>query len=223
MEPVCCVFLVPHPQAQNMQQIVVALCNADQRLNQLRQEHDHKIQQFHFDDHLSGFQMLLKSLLECVSSVYTRARIYQNLVNRCQTLDIAVTRDSVVDYLTAGDKHSFGARLGKGKTVIDFATKFEEAILNMEDDEFMQRMSTVDGMGFYIAFQLNVFGRRRLDYFPARENKFRRALKWFAVNYDNYDVDLAIPTPGQATQMAQLWEPRRGVAAYLILAASPRK
>lgn len=76
--------------------------------------------------------------------------------------------DSVVDYLTAGDMHSFGAKLGKGKTVIDFATKFEDTVFGMEDDEFMQRMSTVEGMGFYIAFQLNVFGRRRLDYFPAK-------------------------------------------------------
>lgn len=95
---------------------------------------------FTFDFALNGFQRMLKTLLECVASVHKRENIYESLLNRCNRSGLLVIRDSVIENLTVNEMHAFGVRLGKGSTIVKFTTMFQDKFLQLDDDEFMQRM-----------------------------------------------------------------------------------
>lgn len=106
--------------------------------------------------------------------------------------------------------HFRGAMFRTGRLVLDFARLFGEPVLQMDDNIFMGWMLNTIGVTYYTAFRVNVIGRRSYNFLPAESLPFRRALRRFFGG--------STPTIAHTIARFRVWEPRRGVAAYLIWA-----
>lgn len=177
----------------------------------------------HFEvNGLTNFQRMFKCLLECFAKPLYRANIYMNVVNHIQLqVALPVTPFSIL-ICTSVDIEQLGAIRRKGSVILEFAMAYVHEFEEMEDSPFLERLMDINGIGYYTAFRINLFGRRRFNYFPAGSYTFRRALCWFRQHRDGIDPHVTL-TPQQAIDYSWMWQwqPRRGIAAYIIWATAP--
>lgn len=209
--------LIHDPPFEDMQQALIEVSNVDARLNHRRQ--NHHIPQFQING-LTNFQRMLKCLMECYSKPTKRGTTYADLVHRIQMqTGLPVTPFSVLIF-TAEHFEEMGTVKRKGSVIVEFVDMYHDHLAEMGDAQFIERLTDIDGIGYYTAFQMNLFGRRRFNFFPAGFYPFRRALGWFREEYDDVNPP-ATPTPEQAIENSWIWHPRRGIAAYIIWATAP--
>lgn len=129
---------------------------------------------------------MIKTLIRCVIFIYKK-KIYIKVLWIC-VIGSSSLWHSIIGNITLNYKYRFGAKLNKYSIIINFATIYEDEILQMDDEVFTQCMRIIKSMRVYLIFHLNIFGRRMFYYFPLIDNEFRRVLKWCRVKYANNNI-----------------------------------
>jgi 3-methyladenine DNA glycosylase/8-oxoguanine DNA glycosylase len=120
------------------------------------------------------------------------------------------------DLLATPDKRLRGAGLSRAKVaaVKDIATKTLEgvipaarAIARMTNDEIIERLTTVRGVGPWTVEMLLIFTLGRTDVLPVTDYGVR---KGFAVTYGWKEL----PTPKELLEHGEKWKPHRTTAAW---------
>jgi DNA-3-methyladenine glycosylase II len=122
------------------------------------------------------------------------------------------------DLLATPDERLRGAGLSRAKTaaVKDIAAKTLEgvvptsrAIARLSDDEIVERLTTVRGVGAWTAEMLLIFTLGRQDVLPATDFGVR---KGFAVTYGLKEL----PAPKDLLAHGEKWRPHRTTAAWYL-------
>ena len=122
------------------------------------------------------------------------------------------------DILATSDKHLRAAGLSRAKVaaIRDLAAKTIEgvvpnsrAIAKMTDDELLQRLTTVRGVGPWTVEMLLIFTLGRLDVLPATDYGVRRG---FALTYGWRDL----PKPKELLEYGEKWRPHRTTATWYL-------
>jgi 3-methyladenine DNA glycosylase/8-oxoguanine DNA glycosylase len=120
------------------------------------------------------------------------------------------------DLLATPDEKLRGAGLSRAKTaaIKDIATKTIEGIVptareivKMSNEEIIERLTTVCGVGPWTVEMLLIFTLGRTDVLPATDYGVR---KGFAVTYGWKEL----PTPKELLQQGEKWRPHRTTAAW---------
>ena len=120
------------------------------------------------------------------------------------------------DLLATPDEKLRGAGLSRAKTaaIKDIATKTIEGIVptareivKMSNEEIIERLTTVRGVGPWTVEMLLIFTLGRTDVLPATDYGVR---KGFAVTYGWKEL----PTPKELLQQGEKWRPHRTTAAW---------
>ncbi len=83
------------------------------------------------------------------------------------------------------------------------------AIAKMTDDELLQRLTTVRGVGPWTVEMLLIFTLGRLDVLPATDSGVRRG---FALAYGWRDL----PKPKELLEYGEKWRPHRTTATWYL-------
>jgi len=120
------------------------------------------------------------------------------------------------DLLATADERLRAAGLSRAKiaAIKDIAAKTLEgvvptsrAIMQMSNDEILDRLTTVRGVGPWTVEMLLIFTLGRPDVLPVTDYGVR---KGFALTYGWKQL----PTPNQLRQFGQRWQPHRTTAAW---------
>ena len=120
------------------------------------------------------------------------------------------------DILSTPDDKLRSAGLSRAKTaaIKDIATKTIEgivptsrAIVKMSNEEIIERLTTVRGVGPWTVEMLLIFTLGRSDVLPATDYGVR---KGFAMTYGWKDL----PTPKELLVQSEKWKPHRTTAAW---------
>jgi 3-methyladenine DNA glycosylase/8-oxoguanine DNA glycosylase len=120
------------------------------------------------------------------------------------------------DLLATADERLRGAGLSRAKVaaIKDIAAKTLEgvipagrAIARMTNDEIIERLTTVRGVGPWTVEMLLIFTLGRTDVLPVTDYGVR---KGFAVTYGWKEL----PTPKELLQHGERWKPHRTTAAW---------
>ena len=120
------------------------------------------------------------------------------------------------DLLATPDENLRSAGLSRAKTaaIKDIARKTLEgivptsrAILKLSNEEIIERLTTVRGVGPWTVEMLLIFTLGRTDVLPVTDYGVR---KGFAVTYGWKDL----PTPKELLQEGEKWKPHRTTAAW---------
>jgi len=122
------------------------------------------------------------------------------------------------DVLATEDERLRGAGLSRAKTaaIKDLARKTVEGVVpswaalrRMEDEEIIERLTTVRGVGRWTVEMLLIFHLGRPDVLPVSDYGVR---KGFQRTYGKR----ALPTPKQLTKHAERWRPYRSIASWYL-------
>lgn len=124
-----------------------------------------------------------------------------------------VTAEAVIRH-TASDLHSVGLSANKAASVLDLANKVLDGTVDLDpdllgrlgDQEIIDSLTTVRGIGPWTAEIFLMINMRRLDVLPAADLGIRKgyALAWNA----------ALPTPKEFEALAEAFHPYRSVLAW---------
>ena len=126
------------------------------------------------------------------------------------------------DILATSDERLHAAGLSRAKVaaVRDLAAKTADgvvpssrAISKMSDDELLQRLTTVRGIGPWTVEMLLIFTLGRPDVLPATDYGVRRG---FAMTYGWPEL----PRPRELLEHGQRWRPHRTTAAWYLWRAA---
>ena len=84
----------------------------------------------------------------------------------------------------------------------------------LSDEEAIERLAAVRGVGRWTAEIFLIFAMGRLDVLPARDLWFRKGIK------EAYSMRL-IPDEAEAARIAERWRPYRSVAAWYLWKFQP--
>jgi DNA-3-methyladenine glycosylase II len=122
------------------------------------------------------------------------------------------------DLLATPDEQLRAAGLSRAKTaaIKDIAAKTiagivpdSRAIVRMTNEEILERLTSVRGVGPWTVEMLLMFTLGRMDVLPATDYGVR---KGFAVVYKRKDL----PTPKELLQHGERWRPHRSTAAWYL-------
>ena len=108
-----------------------------------------------------------------------------------------------------------GLSRNKLRAILDLAERIQEGRLNLKtlyrqsDDEVMERLTAVWGIGDWTAQMFLLFHLGRLDIFAPGDLGLQEGIRIL-------DGTEARPTPAQALERAQLWRPLRSVASWYL-------
>lgn len=117
-------FLFVNTTGEDIQQIVAAVYDVDHYVNHLHQQHIVPLLQATQD--LNVFQRMLKCLLECISLIRYRGRIYERVELRCLELNTSISHESIQNHFIEDDLHLRVATFWTGRLVLDFVRLFGE-------------------------------------------------------------------------------------------------
>ena len=122
------------------------------------------------------------------------------------------------DVLATPDERMRAAGLSRAKTaaIKDIATKTLEGIvpasrviIKLSNEEIIERLTSVRGVGPWTVEMLLMFTLGRLDVLPATDYGVR---KGFAVTFGWKDL----PTPKELLEYGERWRPHRSTAAWYL-------
>lgn len=109
-----------------------------------------------------------------------------------------------------------GCSNAKALALIDLAEKTvsgvvptEKELHTMPDDEIIERLVSIRGVGKWTVEMLLIFRLGRMDVMPATDYGIR---KGFALTYRKADL----PTPKQILDYSQIWKPYRTLASWYL-------
>jgi DNA-3-methyladenine glycosylase II len=91
-----------------------------------------------------------------------------------------------------------------------------DALETMPDEELIERLTSVHGVGVWTAEMFMIFCLGRLDVFAPNDLGLRSAMKWL---YSLPDL----PSPKESVPIADLWRPYRTVASLYLWQAVTRR
>jgi DNA-3-methyladenine glycosylase II len=122
------------------------------------------------------------------------------------------------DLLATPDEHLRAAGLSRAKTasIKDIAAKTvagivpgSRAIARMSNEEIIERLTSVRGVGLWTVEMLLMFTLGRLDVLPATDYGVR---KGFALTFGWNDL----PTPKELLEYGERWRPHRTTASWYL-------
>ncbi len=122
------------------------------------------------------------------------------------------------DLLATPDERLRGAGLSRAKTAAlkDIAAQTisgvvpdSRAIVRMSNDEILERLTSVRGVGPWTVEMLLMFTLGRLDVLPVTDYGVR---KGFALTYGRREL----PTPKELLEFGERWRPHRSTAAWYL-------
>ncbi len=124
------------------------------------------------------------------------------------------------DFLGVPEDHLRAAGLSRGKiaAIVDLSAKVlagvvptARAIRRMSDEEIIQRLVAVRGIGRWTVEMLLLFSLGRPDVLPGTDYGVRQG---FAITYNQPEL----PSPGDLIKHGERWKPHRSVAAWVLMA-----
>ena len=160
-----------------------------------------------------GYEGLFRMIVEQQVSVAAAASIWKRTV---EGLEGVITPDSVLardvetlrTFGLSGQKARYGQEIAKAHVegLIDF-----DHLERLDDEEAVARLVAIKGVGKWTAETFLMFCEGRLNVFPGGDVALQEAMRWA-------DRATLRPTEKQAYARAEVWRPRRGVAAHLLWA-----
>ncbi|HEX8233044.1 MAG TPA: DNA-3-methyladenine glycosylase [Caulobacteraceae bacterium] len=157
-----------------------------------------------------GFYGLAKMIVEQQVSVAAAATIWGRL-----EAGLGVVTPEAVLAQDETALRGFGLSPQKARYVRGLAEATAEGRVDfltlraLPDDEAVQALTALKGVGLWTAETYLMFCEGRLDVFPAGDVALQEAMRWA-------DRAEARPSEKQAYARAEVWRPYRGVAAHLL-------
>lgn len=173
------------------------------------------------DNMQSAFQALAESIVYQQLAGKAAATIF----SRVQALAKEPPRLAPDDILEAGEERlrQAGCSRAKALALLDLSCKSAageiptvEAMHGMSDEELVEQISSVRGIGRWTVEMLLIFRLGRLDVMPATDYGIR---KGFALTYRLDDL----PAPREVLAHSMRWQPFRSVASWYLWRALDAK
>ncbi|MBQ9274881.1 MAG: DNA-3-methyladenine glycosylase 2 family protein [Succinivibrio sp.] len=185
------------------------LCEKDKRLAKLMS----LVGPLSYSVHEDGFAFLIAEIIEQMLSVKAAHAIFSRLKERCRG---AVTPQALQS-LTDDDIKSCGTSVNKVKTIRRLCEALAGETLVLEDlphcpdQEVMQRLTAVWGLGQWTAKMYLLFVLDRSDILPYEDVAFLQTYKWL---YKTTDT-----APVAVQKKCRKWRPYSSVAARYMYRA----
>jgi DNA-3-methyladenine glycosylase II len=164
------------------------------------------------------FEALAESIVyqqlsgKAAASIFNRLKVVTNETNFPTPDEILVLPESTL--------RAVGLSRAKTLAIIDLAAKTKdgliptaEAMQKMADDELVERLTAVRGIGRWTVEMILIFRLGRLDVMPATDYGVR---KGFALTYKLADL----PSPAEIISHAEKWRPYRTIASWYMWRAN---
>lgn len=165
---------------------------------------------------LSVYQSLARAICYQMLSTKSAAAIYQRLVTSC---DGEVTPASI-RHLGSAALRDIGFSRAKVTSIMDLTDRIwsgeiptDETLLKMSDDELVDCLTQVKGIGRWSVEMLMIFNLGRADVFPATDLGVRKG------HMLAYGLDEMLPA-GELLQLSEIWKPYRTAAAWYLWRAT---
>ena len=159
-----------------------------------------------------------RSLVRAVAHQQLNGTAATTILNRVIALYPDRTFPTPEDLLATPDRRLRGAGLSRAKTaaVKDIAAKTIEGVVpssrviaRLSNEEIVERLTVIRGVGPWTVEMLLIFTLGRLDVLPATDFGVR---KGFAVTYKRK----GLPDPAELLEHGARWRPFRSVAAWYL-------
>lgn len=159
------------------------------------------------------FESLARSIVYQQISIHAARSIYQKLVTACATsgeLDARLVADSPPEIL-----RSCGLSTQKATYLRELARHTNAGSVNFEqlpslpDDEVIQQLTQVKGIGVWTAQMFLIFSLRRPDILPTGDLGIRNAVKKL------YRLR-EMPSPADVEKRGEKWRPYASVASWYL-------
>ena len=159
-----------------------------------------------------------RSLVRAVAHQQLNGTAATTILNRVIALYPDRTFPTPEDLLATPDRRLRGAGLSRAKTaaVKDIAAKTIEGVVpssrviaRLSNEEIVERLTVIRGVGPWTVEMLLIFTLGRLDVLPATDFGVR---KGFAVTYKRK----GLPEPAELLEHGERWRPFRSVAAWYL-------
>lgn len=158
-----------------------------------------------------GFIALARAIVDQQISIHAARAIWGRLLNACGG---AVTADAI-RVLEIGEMRAVGLSERKASYLHDLSAKVLsgdidfESLVDLPDEDIIEKLVTVKGIGRWTAEMYLIFSLKRLDVFALDDGGLRRAVAAFK----------ALPTDVPRVvieDFASVWSPYRSVAALFL-------
>lgn len=164
------------------------------------------------------FTALAEAILSQQLSVKAAATIFKRFKEK---LDGRVTSENILE-LTDAQFRAAGVSRQKMAYLRDLAVKWQNGVIvhrrlaKMRDDEVIQALTQVKGIGRWTAEMFLIFSLMRPDVLPVDDLGFRKAVQ---IAYKLRKL----PSAGKIEQLAESWKPYRSVATWYMWASLDNK
>ncbi len=156
------------------------------------------------------FESLTQSIMYQQLSLKAAGTIYKRLVEKAKK----ITPENILK-LSDEEFRNCGVSKQKIRYLRDLSAKFHDGTINwdkvhhLDDDELIELLSTVKGIGRWTAEMFLMFTLNRLDIFPVDDLGLQRAIK---VNYRLKQK----PDTKKMLALAKKWKPYRTIASWYL-------
>ncbi|KAJ4890207.1 DNA glycosylase superfamily protein [Raphanus sativus] len=167
-----------------------------------------------FESTSTPFLSLARSILYQQLATKAAKCIYDRFVSLFRGGEPAVLPESVTS-ISAVDLREIGVSGRKASYLHDLAGKYEagvlsdEMILGMSDEELVERLTSVKGIGVWTVHMFMMFSLHRPDVLPVGDLGVRKGVR------DLYGLK-NLPGPLQMEQLCEKWRPYRSVGSWYM-------
>jgi DNA-3-methyladenine glycosylase II len=157
------------------------------------------------------FPTLVRSIVYQQLSGRVARVIHQRLVD---AIGGAVTPQSILR-LKPAKLRAIGLSRQKSAYIVDLASRTHSGSLDFDtmgglsDEEVIERLTEVKGIGVWTAHMFLIFALRRADILPVGDLGVRSAIR------KAYELP-ELPKPAEVEEIAQLWHPYCSIAAWYL-------
>ncbi|CAH8385069.1 unnamed protein product [Eruca vesicaria subsp. sativa] len=167
-----------------------------------------------FESTTTPFLSLTRSILYQQLATKAAKCIYDRFVSLFPGGESAVLPDSLLSF-SAVDLRKIGVSGRKASYLHDLAGKYksgvlsDDMILEMSDEELIDRLTSVKGIGVWTVHMFMIFSLHRPDVLPVGDLGVRKGVK------DLYGLK-ELPGPLQMEQLCEKWRPYRSVGSWYM-------
>ncbi|KAF8090373.1 hypothetical protein N665_0478s0032 [Sinapis alba] len=167
-----------------------------------------------FDSIRTPFLSLARSILYQQLATKAAKCIYDRFISLFRGGESGVLPDSVIS-ISALDLRKIGVSGRKASYLHDLAGKYksgelsDELILEMSDEELIDRLTSVKGIGVWTVHMFMIFSLHRPDVLPVGDLGVRKGVK------DLYGLK-NLPGPLQMEQLCEKWRPYRSIGSWYM-------
>jgi len=152
-------------------------------------------------------RMIVEQQVSTASAAAIWARVESGLGEVAPAAVLALEEEGLKGFGLSGPKARYARALAEAAAAgLDF-----ETLRDLPDDEAVQILTSIRGIGRWTAEVYLMFCEGRLDVFPGGDIALQEAMRWA-------DGGAVRPNEKAAYQRAEAWRPYRSVAAHLLWA-----